>query len=76
MLEICSQTNWTSPVARKVQQLAPDGTVIATYLSTTIAARETRTNYTKLTEVARGMRQRSGGFGWRYLDEKNGKADD
>lgn len=68
MKERCSKSDYCSPVARRIEQLSLQGERIAVFKSAIEAAKLTGVNYCHLTEVARGLRRRSGGFVWRYLD--------
>jgi group I intron endonuclease len=69
MKDLCSQTNYNSPCAKRVAQLDKSGDILAVYASATEAHKITGVNYSKITEVARGYRSRSGGFGWRYTND-------
>ena len=67
MREFCGKDDYVSPVAWTVEQLTKDGEHIATYGSVKLAALITGANYSKITEVARGLRQFTHGCRWRYL---------
>lgn len=70
MLRVTSSPRYVAPMARAVQQLNDRGEVIATYRSAKEASDVTGANHSKITEVARGSRKRSGGYVWRYCDER------
>jgi hypothetical protein len=48
---------------------------IKVFESAKLAHKETGVNYTKITEVARGKRQFSGGYRWRYIDLENSEQE-
>jgi GIY-YIG catalytic domain-containing protein len=70
MQKFYADPKWKSPVARAVEQLTLDGVVVASYSSAMAAAMATGVNYTKITEVARGNRTKTGGFMWRYVSAR------
>ncbi len=74
MLKRSSQPGYVGPRAKAVEQIDQvTGNAIATFVSVTLASKVTGANLSKITEVARGLRKRAGGFGWRYVEgEANG----
>ncbi len=74
MLRRSSQPGYVGPRAKAVEQIDQiTGNVIATFVSVTLASKVTGANLSKITEVARGLRKRAGGFLWRYVEgETNG----
>jgi group I intron endonuclease len=68
MLERANQPGYVGPRAKAVEQIEPStGAIVATFDSVTQASKVTGINLSKITEVARGSRKRSGGFNWRYV---------
>lgn len=66
MLEHVSNPEYRSPVSRSVVQLTLTGEFVAKFSSAREASTKTGCNYSKITEVARGLRKKTGGFTWRY----------
>jgi hypothetical protein len=69
MKELYADSAYVSPVARVVHQFDLCGNFIREFKSAIDASRLTGTNYSKITEVARGLRKQSGGFVWRYVSQ-------
>lgn len=70
MKEYVSRPGYQYPMSRRVAQFDLAGNFIAEFKSAREAHNATGCNYTKITEVARGHRNKTGGFKWKYLDSK------
>lgn len=55
-------------ISKPVRQLTPDGKIIKTFDSMTIAARETGTSLSKISQVANGERTKSNGCRWEKVN--------
>lgn len=64
-----------SASSKRVEQLTKNWESIKVFESAKLAHKETGVNYTKITEVARGTRQFSGGYRWRYIDLENSEQE-
>jgi len=76
MFEHCSREDYVSPRSKPVLQFGRDGVFIAEHESATEASRATNTNQVHLCEAARGARNRSGGFYWKYKELCEKESDD